>query len=50
MDKNTLTLRQAQQLIAKRGFQLSHEALSDYYEAIRLRRATLLNCETVAPH
>jgi L-ribulose-5-phosphate 3-epimerase UlaE len=42
MDTNTMSCAQASQLIEQRGFKLSHEAISDYYKAVRLRRADLL--------
>lgn len=42
MDQNSLTLNQASQLACERGFQLSHEAISDYYAAVRERRSQLL--------
>ncbi|MGO9375455.1 MAG: hypothetical protein ACLQBD_25660 [Syntrophobacteraceae bacterium] len=41
-DTNTMTLRQAVDLIEKDGFKLSHEAIAGYYRAVRRRRSELL--------
>jgi len=42
MDTNAMSCAQASGLIEQRGFKLSHEAISDYYKAVRLCRLDLL--------
>ncbi len=43
LDRNQLTLYEAQVLIKERGFELSHAAIADYCGAVRKRRAEILS-------
>ena len=43
MDSGAMTLHQASRFAQQHGFKLSHQAISVYYAAVRLRRNGLLS-------
>lgn len=42
LDNRIMTLKQASHLAQQHGFEISYEAISGYYEAVRRRRDELL--------